>query len=91
MLALWSRLSGYGWGELPRAAADTLACFSQTPSSPLAADVAATCDNLLQASIKSMLLYPTAVFIVGELCASCHSSIANALQPATSYCLLHMA
>lgn len=70
MLALWSHLSGYGWGEQQQAAGDTLACFIQTPSSPLAAGMAATCNNLLQASLKSMLLYPTAVFIVGESCAS---------------------
>lgn len=89
MLALWIRLSGYAWGELPRAAGDTLACFSQTPSSPLAAGMAATCDNLLQASIKSMLLYPTAVFIVGESCASWHSS--NCSRTTATSCLQHMA
>lgn len=66
MLLLWNHLSGYSWGELPLVAADTLTCFTQLPSRPLSAVDAAKCDNLMQAAIKSILLYPTAIFIIGK-------------------------
>lgn len=66
MLLFWNYLSGYNWGELPIAAGDTLKCFTQLPNRPLSAESAASCDNLMQAAIKSMLLYPTAIFIAGK-------------------------
>lgn len=66
MLLFWCSLSGYRLGDMPVVAADTLACFTQLPSSPLSAEAAAKCDNLLYASLKSMLLYPTAIFILGK-------------------------
>lgn len=59
-------LSGYSTDELPSAAADTLVCFTHTPSNPLSAEAAAKCSNLMFAAIKSMLVYPPAIFIIGE-------------------------
>jgi len=37
------------------------------PGNPLSPEAADKCTNLLRSGIKSMLLYPPAVFVVGEL------------------------
>jgi hypothetical protein len=77
MVMFWSYLSGYT--SLQEAAGDTLQCFTHLPGLALSADAAAMCNNLLAAGIKSMLVYPAAIFITG----GCHSAVLRACTSKT--------